>query len=68
MNNFHPLEVVGRGSETQLQVVENLKKDNSEGKGLKASRAIKTLPLTSPENYLNERHTKLASWSQITLQ
>ena len=24
MNNFHPFEVVGRGSETQLQLVENL--------------------------------------------
>ena len=24
MNKFHPLEVVGRGSETQLQVGENL--------------------------------------------
>ena len=24
MSNFHPLEVVGRGSETQLQVSENL--------------------------------------------
>ena len=24
MSNFHPLEVVGRGSETQLQVAENL--------------------------------------------
>ena len=24
MNNFHPLEVMGRGSETQRQVVENL--------------------------------------------
>ena len=24
MSNFHPLEVVGRGSETQLQVDENL--------------------------------------------
>ena len=24
MNNFHPLEAVGRGSETQLQVGENL--------------------------------------------
>ena len=23
MSNFHPLEVVGRGSETQLQVGEN---------------------------------------------
>ena len=23
MNNFHPLEVVGRGSKTQLQVGEN---------------------------------------------
>ena len=26
MSNFHPLEVVGRGSETQLQVNENLNK------------------------------------------
>ena len=26
MSNFQPLEVVGRGSETQLQVVENLNK------------------------------------------
>ena len=25
-SSFHPLEVVGRGSETQLQVVENLTK------------------------------------------
>ena len=24
MGNFHPIEVVGRGSETQLQVGENL--------------------------------------------
>ena len=24
MSNFHPLEVVGRGSETQLRVGENL--------------------------------------------
>ena len=31
MSNFHPLEVVGRGSETQLQVGENL---NLAGKGL----------------------------------
>ena len=26
MHNFHPFEVVGRGSETQLQVGENLNK------------------------------------------
>ena len=26
MSDFHPLEVVGRGSETQLQVGENLNK------------------------------------------
>ena len=26
VSNFHPLEVVGRGSETQLQVGENLNK------------------------------------------
>ena len=25
MSSFHPLEVVGRGSETQIQVGENLK-------------------------------------------
>ena len=25
VNNFHPLEVVGRGSDTQIQVGENLK-------------------------------------------
>ena len=25
MSNFHPVEVVGRGSDTQLQVGENLK-------------------------------------------
>ena len=34
MSNFHPLEVVGCGSETQLRVGENLNKDNLEGKGL----------------------------------
>ena len=28
MNNYQPYEVVGRGSETQLQLGENLKKDN----------------------------------------
>ena len=27
ISNFHPLEVVGRGSETQLQVCENYFKD-----------------------------------------
>ena len=26
MSSFHPLEVVGRGSQTQLQVAENLNK------------------------------------------
>ena len=25
MSNYHPLEVVGRGSKTQIQVSENLK-------------------------------------------
>ena len=34
MSNFHPLEVMGRGSETQLQVGENFKKDNLAGKWL----------------------------------
>ena len=35
MRNFHPLEVVYRGSDTQLQVGGNLNvnKDNLEGKG-----------------------------------
>ena len=32
VSNFYPLEVVGRGSEPQLQVGENL--DNFPGKGL----------------------------------
>ena len=35
MANFQPLEVVCRGSETQLQVVENLK--YLSGKGVKIS-------------------------------
>ena len=34
MSNFKPLEVVGRGSETQLQVGENVKPDNLAGKWL----------------------------------
>ena len=33
MSNFQPLEVVDRGSETQLQVVENLKKFTPQNKG-----------------------------------
>ena len=33
MSNFHPLEVVGRGSETQLQVGENLNKLTYQDKG-----------------------------------
>ena len=33
MSNFHPLEVVGRGSETQLQVDENLIKLPQKDKG-----------------------------------
>ena len=28
MSNFHPLEVVNRGSETQIQVVEKIKSEN----------------------------------------
>ena len=34
MSNFQPLEVVDRGSETQPQVVENLKKLAKQDKGL----------------------------------
>ena len=33
MSNFHPLEVVGRGSETQLQVGDNLKQMTWQAKG-----------------------------------
>ena len=33
MSNFHPLEVVDRGSETQLQVGENLNKLTTKVKG-----------------------------------
>ena len=33
MSNFQPLEVVGRGSETKLQVVENLNKLTQQDKG-----------------------------------
>ena len=33
MSNFQPLEVVGRGSETQLQVAENLYKLTQQDKG-----------------------------------
>ena len=33
MSKFQPLEVVGRGSETQPQVVENLKKCTQQDKG-----------------------------------
>ena len=32
MHNFQPLEVVGRGSETQLQVGENLNKFTQQDK------------------------------------
>ena len=31
MSNFHPLEVVGRGSETQLQMDENVLRQRSKG-------------------------------------
>ena len=34
MINFHPLEVVGRGSETELREGENVIKDKLEGKRL----------------------------------
>ena len=34
MSNFHPLEVVGRGSEKQLQVGENLYKKTQRGNPL----------------------------------
>ena len=34
MSNCHPLEVVGRGSETQLQVGENLNKITEREKGV----------------------------------
>ena len=37
MSNFHPLEVVGRGSETQLQVGENLNRFTRQDTGLMAT-------------------------------
>ena len=41
VNNFHPLEVVGRDSETQLQVGENLNKTilRIQGLNIKAKEA-----------------------------
>ena len=33
MSNFQPLEVVGRGSETKLQVAENLNKLTQQDEG-----------------------------------
>ena len=33
MHNFHPLEVVGRGNETQLQMGENLNKLTEQDEG-----------------------------------
>ena len=43
MGNFHSLEVVHRGSETQLQLGENLKKDNLSFQGLRSNVALKEL-------------------------
>ena len=38
MCNFHPLEVVGRGSDTQLQVGENLNQRLNRGKMFTSQR------------------------------
>ena len=49
MCNFQPLEVVGRGSETQLQMGENLNKLTLAGKRLKHPGAKVTVSLFSHE-------------------
>ena len=38
--NFHPFEVVDRGSETQFQVAENLNKLTQQDKGLSVNQQI----------------------------
>ena len=40
MHNFHPLEVVGRGSETQLQVGENLNMLKAHTKGERIKKLV----------------------------
>ena len=52
MSNFHPLEVVDRGSETQLRVGENLKRITD--KGFWGSETVKQglshiMPAHSPQ-------------------
>ena len=49
MSSFQPLEVVGRGSEAQLQVAENLNKLTWDWKGWKLELTMLTL---SPPGYL----------------
>ena len=51
MNNFQPLEVVDRGSVTQLQVVENLITERS-GRGVKKYSPL-LLVLLGPHNVSN---------------
>ena len=43
MSNFQQLEVVGRGSETQFQVGENLNKSTQQDKGLTLTAPGSTL-------------------------
>ena len=71
MSNFHPLEVVDRGSETQLQVGENLNKINSAGWGLLSLFSKGTLAELSPGwhyvRYCSERvedSVNLMTWEQ----
>ena len=54
MSYFHPLEVVGRGSETQLQVGENLNKNSQRSKGSVTS----TADLIAQLSYFEKKNTK----------
>ena len=49
MINFHPRDVVYRGSETQLQASEKNKKDNLARKGLNQFKISLTWSVLSPD-------------------
>ena len=53
MNNFHPLEVVGSGSDTQLQVDENL---NSITRGLEMQIIVE---ITKPQGYILQQKIQM---------
>ena len=53
MSNFQPLEVVGRGSETQLQVGENLSKLTWQDNGKRDVAQRATLPTVRAQSPLD---------------